>query len=119
MFLAEVCFETNDVVRLSRFYRRLFLIEAENQDEVHQVITTGQVAITVYNDGSVKDNQNRNITLAFTVEDVDAEYERLLQMGITVIEPPTTRPWGARNMHICDPDGNHIYFRSILKQSGE
>jgi predicted enzyme related to lactoylglutathione lyase len=115
MFLAEVCFETNNVIRLADFYRKLLHIEEENQDEVHQLITGGQVAITVYNDGSVKNNQNRNITLAFTVEDVDAEYERLLEMGITIIEPPTTRPWGARNMHFCDPDGNHVYFRCFPK----
>ncbi len=115
MFLAEVCFETNDVIGLADFYRRLLYVEEENKDEVHQLITGGQVAITVYNDGSVKNNQNKNITLAFTVDDVDAEYERLLGMGITIIEPPTTRPWGARNMHFCDPDGNHIYLRSFPK----
>ncbi len=113
MFLAEVCLETNDVIRLAEFYRRLFLIEEENKDEVHQLIIGGQVAITVYNDGAVKNNQNNNISLAFTVDDVDKEYDRLHEMGITIIEPPTTRPWGARNMHFCDPDGNHIYFRSF------
>lgn len=115
MILAEVCFETNDVIKLADFYRRLLHIEEENKDEVHQLITGGQVAITVYNDGTVKSNQNKNITLAFTVEDVDSEYVRLLSMGITIIEPPTTRPWGARNMHFNDPDGNHIYFRSFPK----
>ena len=115
MILAEVCFETNDVIKLADFYRRLLHIEEENEDEVHQLITGGQVAITVYNDGTVKNNQNKNITLAFTVEDVDSEYVRLLSMGITIIEPPTTRPWGARNMHFNDPDGNHIYFRCFPK----
>lgn len=115
MILAEVCFETNDVIRLADFYRRLLHIEEESEDEVHQLITGGQVSITVYNDGTVKNNQNKNITLAFTVEDVDLEYERLLRMGITIIEPPTTRPWGARNMHFNDPEGNHIYFRSFPK----
>ncbi|MDF2905198.1 MAG: lactoylglutathione lyase family protein [Herbinix sp.] len=115
MFLAEVCFETNDVIRLADFYRRLLGIEEENMDEVHQTITGDRVAITVYHDGSPKNNLNRNISLAFTVEDVDAEYVRMLAMGITIIEPPTTRPWGARNMHFCDPDGNHIYLRSFPK----
>ena len=115
MYLAEVCFETNDVVGLSNFYRKLLQLEEENMDEVHQCIIGDQVGITVYNDGSVKNNHNNNITLAFTVEDVDAEYKRLLEMDIKIIEPPTTRLWGARNMHFCDPDGNHIYFRSFPK----
>ena len=115
MYLAEVCFETNNVIQLADFYRKLLHIEEENKDEVHQVITGDQVVITVYNDGSVKNNQNNNITLAFTTQDVDAEYLRLLELKVEIIEPPTTRPWGARNMHFRDPDGNHIYFRSFPK----
>jgi predicted enzyme related to lactoylglutathione lyase len=113
MFLAEVCLETNQVVRLADFYRLLFGIVEENKDEVHQYITGDKVAITVYNDGTEKNNKNNNISIGFTVDDVDSEYERLLGMGIQIIDPPTTRPWGARNMHFCDPDGNHIYFRSF------
>lgn len=114
MFLAEVCLETNDVLRLAGFYRSLFGIQSDDRDGVHQLIISDTVALTVYNDGTVKNNRNRNISLAFTVDDVDAEYEKLLGMGIEVIDPPTTRPWGARNMHFRDPDGNHIYFRTLL-----
>jgi predicted enzyme related to lactoylglutathione lyase len=114
MFLAEVCLETNDVLRLAGFYRSILGIQSDDKDEGHQLITADTAALTVYNDGSVKNNQNRNISLAFTVEDVDAEYVRLLELGIEIIDPPTTRPWGARNMHFCDPDGNHIFFRTLL-----
>lgn len=32
-------------------------------------------------------------------------------------EPPTQRPWGARNMSFLDPDGNLITFRSFPKES--
>jgi predicted enzyme related to lactoylglutathione lyase len=116
MLLAEICLETNDVTKLAGFYRSILGIPGEDTDEIHQLISADNVAITVYNDGTKKNNQNRNISLAFTVDDVDAEYARLLSLGITIIEPPTTRPWGARNMHFCDPDGNHIYFRSFPDQ---
>ena len=114
MFLGEVCLCTNDVLKLAGFYKKLLGLEQNDQDEVHQTIIGEGVTLTVYNDGTVKNNQNQNICLAFTVEDVDKEYDRLKTMGVTVIEPPTTRPWGARNMHFIDPDGNHIYFRSIV-----
>lgn len=114
MFLAEVCLETNDVPRLAGFYRNILGIESEDKDEVHQSITMKPVVMTVYNDGTKKNNQNHNISIAFTVDDVDAEYERLIELGVAIIDPPTTRPWGARNMHFCDPDGNHVYFRTLL-----
>lgn len=114
MFLAEVCIETNYVKKVAAFYRSVLKLPQEEGDDVHQFITMDdKVAITVYNDGSLKENNNRNITIAFTVDDVDEEYQRLSDLGIEIIEPPTTRPWGARNMHFTDPDGNHIYFRSF------
>jgi len=116
MFLAEVCIETNDVKKTAAFYRMIMNIPQEAGDDVHQLIVSDQVAITVYNDGSRKNNNNQNISIAFTVEDVDKEYQRLLAADVTIIDPPTTRPWGARNMHFCDPDGNHIYFRSFPAQ---
>ncbi len=113
MTIGEVCLLTNDVVALSRFYRAILQIDNENDDPVHQVILSEGTTLTIYNDGTGSPNQNSNIALAFTVADVDAEYERLLSIPIAILEPPTTRPWGARNMHFIDPDGNHIYFRSF------
>jgi predicted enzyme related to lactoylglutathione lyase len=116
MFLAEVSIETNDVKKTAAFYRMIMNLPQEEGDDVHQVVVSDKVAITVYNDGKPKNNNNQNISLAFTVDDVDVEYERLLRLGIAVIDPPTTRPWGAKNMHFCDPDGNHLYFRSFPVQ---
>ena len=42
------------------------------------------------------------------VDDVDAEYERLLTAGISVERPPVTYPWGYRAIGFRDPDGNNI-----------
>ena len=113
MFLAEVSLLTNDVIRLSDFYKKVLDTASDCNDAVHQTLDTRGVSLTIYDDGSTKNNRNENISLAFTVDDVDKEYERLRKMGITILEPPTTRPWGARNMHFQDPDGNHIYFRTL------
>lgn len=115
MTLGEVCLETNDVIRLADFYCKVLNISIDNNDETHQFIITEGTTLTVYNNGELKNNQNQNISIAFTVDDVDEEYKRLLNLGISIIDPPKTQPWGAKNMHFCDPDGNHVYFRSIPK----
>ena len=115
MRIGEVCLETNDVIRLADFYKQLLKVDKGSDDPVHQFILTEETMLTVFSDGSVKSNDNRNISIAFTVEDLDAEYERILAMGARFIQGPTTRPWGARNMSFYDPDGNVVYFRSILK----
>jgi predicted enzyme related to lactoylglutathione lyase len=113
MILAEVCLLTNNVLRLAEFYRTVLNTTSDSDDEVHQEIFVKGAALTIYNDGKEKNNTNQNICIAFTVENVDAEYEKLKKLGIDIIDPPTIRPWGARNMHFCDPDGNHVYFRSF------
>jgi lactoylglutathione lyase len=46
--------------------------------------------------------------VAFFVEDVDAECQRLRAAGVPVIAPPTDRPWGERTVHVADPDGNVV-----------
>ncbi len=44
----------------------------------------------------------------FSVEDVDAEYERICELNVAVTEPPQKLPWGYRYFNIKDPDGNGI-----------
>ncbi|WP_433375215.1 VOC family protein [Actinoplanes sp. CA-142083] len=43
--------------------------------------------------------------LAFLVEDVDAEYARLSNAGLTVVMPLVTEPWGQRRFQVTGPDG--------------
>lgn len=114
MKIGEVCLLTNDVVRLADFYKRLLRVDNGSSDPVHQVILQKETALTVYNDGSARKSGDRGICIAFTVEDLDAEHERLIGMGVRIIQGPAIRPWGARNMSFYDPDGNVVYFRSAL-----
>lgn len=117
MRIGEVCLETNDVNRLADFYKQLLKVDGGSDDPVHQFILTGETTLTVYNDGMVKNNDNRNFRIAFTVDDLDAEYDRILAMGARFIQGPTTRPWGARNMSFYDPDGNVVHFRSTRNRA--
>ena len=113
MKIGEVCLLTNNVPRLASFYRQLLGVEESSGDETHQFVLAEETALTVYDDGTDKNNQNQNICLAFTVDDIDREYEKVKALGAKVIEPPTKRPWGAVNMSFYDPDNNMIYFRSF------
>ena len=113
MILGEVCLLTNDVRKLATFYKQLLGVENGSDDETHQFILTEGTSLTVYSDGSEKNNKNQNICLAFTVDDINKEYEKLCALGVRITEPPTKRPWGAVNMSFWDPDNNMIYFRSF------
>lgn len=117
MRLGEVGLLTNDVVRLADFYKALLETDNGSNDKVHQTIIGEETMLTVYNDGSVKNNGNQNICLAFTVDNMEREYQRVLALGAEVIEKPTRRPWGAVNMSFYDPDRNVIYLRSFSADS--
>ena len=45
------------------------------------------------------------VLVVFTVDDVDAEYERLVAAGATVATPVETEPWGERYAQFTDPNG--------------
>ena len=76
MKIGEVCLLTNNVPRLASFYRQLLGVEGSGNDETHQFVLAGETALTVYNDGTDKNNRNQNICLAFTVDDIDKAYKK-------------------------------------------
>ena len=116
MKIGEVCLHTNDVPRLASFYKQLPEVENDSQDETHQFILAEETMLTVYNDGTRKNDQNRNMSLAFTVDDMEQAYRKVLALGARIIERPTKRPWGAVNMSFYDPDNNVIFLRSFPKE---
>ncbi len=113
MRIGEVSLNTNDVITLANFYKKLLGIDNGSNDEVHQTLIGEETLLTIYNDGTNKNNNNQNISLSFTVEDIETEYKKLIAMGVEIIEKPTLRLWGAVNMSFYDPDKNVIYFRSF------
>jgi uncharacterized glyoxalase superfamily protein PhnB len=48
------------------------------------------------------------VTLWFTVDDLQAAFDRLVTLGARVRYPPTQKPWGATLAAVYDPDGNMI-----------
>ena len=45
------------------------------------------------------------LLIVFVVEDVDAEYERLQQEGVSIETAIETEPWGERFFQVADPNG--------------
>jgi predicted enzyme related to lactoylglutathione lyase len=112
MRIGEVCLLTSDVARLAAFYGRLLGIAGAGGEGGHRTLIAEEPMLTIYDGGGAKPG-GQNVCLAFTVDDVDAEYERLISMGAEIVSPPENRPWGARNLCFLDPDGNRVYLRSF------
>ena len=124
MQFTDVCFITNDVLRLRAFYEAVFGVKAEG-DEIHSGISLDGLTI-VFDHVDIADENptfryiagggSNNVIIGFNVDDVDAEYKRLLPMGAQMLNEPTTHPWGARSFQFKDPDGNILNFRTIPKE---
>ena len=55
----------------------------------------------------------------FCVADVDAEHQRLLAAGLSVIMPLEDHPWGDRGFAIQDPNGVVLYIYCDREPSPE
>jgi catechol-2,3-dioxygenase len=58
MRIGEVGLLTNDVVRLANFYKAFLGIDNGSNDTIHQTLIAEETMLTVYNDNSVKNNNN-------------------------------------------------------------
>ncbi|MEV0249316.1 VOC family protein [Nocardia sp. NPDC050712] len=45
------------------------------------------------------------LLIAFTVDNIDAEYERLRGAGVPIVTEIETEPWGERYFQMGDPNG--------------
>lgn len=45
------------------------------------------------------------LLVVFTVDDIDAEHDRLRTEGVQIVTPIETEPWGERFFQMADPNG--------------
>jgi uncharacterized glyoxalase superfamily protein PhnB len=48
--------------------------------------------------------------------DVDKLYDELRSRHALIRQPPTNMPWGIRELHVADPDGNVIRFGTGIEE---
>ena len=109
MKLLGFCIKSNNIAEMVDFYKRILGADAVGEGGHFNINLSGDNgSFIIWDDGNVTDTINEKVVLWFSVNDVDAEYKKLHSMGVTIIEPPQSNPWGARHMVFCDPDGNHV-----------
>ncbi len=89
----STCFCTNDVDACREFYTEYFSAKT----------TFG----------------GAGVILNFKVDDVDAEYSRLIEAGLQTAMPFEDHPWGDRGFSVIDPIGNSVYIYSDREPSDE
>jgi catechol 2,3-dioxygenase-like lactoylglutathione lyase family enzyme len=122
MKFAGICLVTEHVPEMRDFYARLLGVEAEGDDN-HAEMKTTPTGMAIFSTagmeamapGSMKGSSAGSVTLMFEVEAVEAEYARVQAMGLELVKPLQTHPWGARSFWFRDPDGNLVDFYAPAK----
>jgi predicted enzyme related to lactoylglutathione lyase len=63
--------------------------------------------------GSSRTGASESVNLWLQVRDVNAVGEELEEAGVDIIELPTDKPWGLREMQVRDPDGLRIVIVEV------
>ena len=123
MDLAQCRMVTDDVEGLAGFYARLLGVPTA-LNEYYVEIQAGPASVgfsrrrfTEHREADSPPAPSPSATgpvrrdaiiLDFLVGDVDAEYPRIAALGVDLVMPPTTQPWGNRSMIFRDPAGNLV-----------
>lgn len=121
MKFVGICLITQNVPALADFYTKVLGINALG-DDTHKELNTQGASIAIFSiEGmevmapqSMSGAGHGSITLAFEVEDVNVEYERLKTLKVEFVKLPETHPWGSRSFWFRDPDGNIVDFYTIV-----
>jgi catechol 2,3-dioxygenase-like lactoylglutathione lyase family enzyme len=63
--------------------------------------------------GSSRTGTSENVGLWLQVRDVNVVGHELQAAGVDIIEVPTDKPWGLREMQVRDPDGLRIVIVEV------
>ncbi|MEZ9595587.1 VOC family protein [Shewanella sp. 10N.261.52.F9] len=118
----STCFCTKEVDQCKNFYLKYFSASTVFDCGLYVTLRVGQggpeISIISPQEGMTTFSGG-GVMLNFKVEDADAEYARLNQIGLEISIPIADPPWGDRGFSVSDPIGNLVYIYSDRKPSQE
>lgn len=78
-------------------------------------VSRGHVSIFLCKEGQGQPGAWVSLFLNGT-DDLEAVYQEYLEKGAEILKPPTNEPWGMREMHVKDPDGNTLRIGAGLQE---
>ena len=108
MELSEIAFFTNDVKKMTHYYRRLLGKAPAVVNEDIAIFTIGGVSLLIHTNYTTGDSDlTPENHFAFAMKDLDAACEQLVEQGLGLEVTPRDFDWG-RSAYLRDPDGQLI-----------
>jgi catechol 2,3-dioxygenase-like lactoylglutathione lyase family enzyme len=78
-----------------------------------------RVGLPTFKPPAIAGRRADGLLVVFVVEDVDAEYERLIEEGVEVVTPLETEEWGERFFQVTDPCGVVYQIVTWMRSTAE
>jgi catechol 2,3-dioxygenase-like lactoylglutathione lyase family enzyme len=116
MDLASIRMITDDVERALQFYEKITGVDGVRYTPMFGELIMPSCTLAIghtqttqlFGEDSARPADNHSVIIEFRVDDVDAEYDRLVPLVQDWVQSPTTMPWGNRSILFRDPDGNLV-----------
>lgn len=111
----SILLSTENLEKLSEFYKKVFQKSPEMEDENYVGFLVGSCFFSIGSHDKIhgKNPNPDRILFNFETKEVKEEFERIKGLGATVIKEPYTMPGfeGSWIATLADPDGN--YFQVV------
>src|SRR5438309_1284401 len=114
-----------DIERSVAFYRDVVGVPHKFTDASYAEFATEGTRFALFDRAALTELIGRKVDgegpwgeVAFLVDDLGAQAERLRRAGVRILAGPVDRPWGQRTLHFLDPDGNVVEFAQELPREG-
>jgi predicted enzyme related to lactoylglutathione lyase len=99
---------TERMEALAAFYQEALQLGPFERSPKHMGQQVGAVYLGFDQIDSLEGNARTGVTLWFTLNDIQATFDRLVALGAKVRYPPTQKPWGGFLACVYDLDGNML-----------
>ena len=106
----------SDLDRSVEFYQSVLGFDLKFADAEHGYASfqAGEVVLGLAVVGDEQqDLIGRHTGVGLVVDDLEREYERLLELGVNFQMPPERQPWGGFMALVEDPDRNLFYLDEV------
>ena len=112
--ISAVTLTTHDMVRSVDFYTSLgFQLLYGGADATFSSFTIGDGYLNLITRPTEQQWSGWG-RIIFHVSDVDALYQKAVELGLSPEAPPRNAAWGERYFHLADPNGHELSFARLL-----